>query len=78
MLLGDVDMDIQANLFEVALGIKEPLYTKNISFDEEIGELHIHVDFRRGSKFACPACGQEECAVHDTVDKVWRHLNFFQ
>lgn len=71
-------MDIQSNLFEMALGIKEPLYIKEISFDEENGELHIYVDFRRGSRFACPVCGQEECAVHNTTEKVWRHLNFFQ
>lgn len=71
-------MDIQTNLFEMALGIKEPLYIKNISFNEEIGELHIYIDFRRGSRFSCPVCNQEHCAVHDTVEKVWRHLNFFQ
>lgn len=71
-------MDVRSKLFEAALGIKEPLYIKNISFDEEIGELHIYIDFRRGSKFACPVCGKEECAVHDTTEKVWRHLNFFQ
>lgn len=71
-------MDVQSKLFEVALGIQEPLYIKNISFDEEIGELHIYVDFRRGSRFSCPICGREECAVHDTTEKVWRHLNFFQ
>lgn len=70
-------MYIQSNLFEMALGIKEPLYIKNISFNEEVGELHIYIDFRRGSKFSCPVCNQEHCAVHDTVEKVWRHLNFF-
>lgn len=62
-------MDIQSKLFETALGIKEPLYIKNISFDEEIGELHIYVDFKRGSRFACHICGKEECAVHDTTEK---------
>ena len=71
-------MDIQSKLFETALGIEEPLYIKDIIFDEEIGELHIFVDFRRGSKFICPVCNQEHCSVHDTTEKVWRHLNFFQ
>ena len=50
-------MDIQSKLFEVALGIEEPLYNKEFHFDEGIGELHIFVDFRRGSKFICPICG---------------------
>ena len=71
-------MDIQSKLFEVALGIEEPLYIKEIHFDEGVGELHIFVDFRRGSKFICPICRKEECSVHDTKEKVWRHLNFFQ
>lgn len=71
-------MDIQSKLFEVALGIEEPLYIKSIGFDEEIGELHIYIDFRRGGRFVCPNCGKKECAVHDTKEKVWRHLNFFQ
>ena len=71
-------MDIQSKLFETALGIEEPLYIKDISFEEELGELHIFVDFRRGSKFTCPVCGEEHCCLHDTTEKVWRHLNFFQ
>ena len=29
-------MDIQSNLFEMAWGIKQSLYIKNITFDEEI------------------------------------------
>jgi len=71
-------MDIPSKLFESALGIKDPLYIKEIVFDECIGELHIYIDFRRGSKFICQNCGKEHCAVHDTVEKVWRHLDFFQ
>lgn len=71
-------MDIQTILFETALGIKEPLYIKHINFDESVGELHIHVDFRRGSKLLCPSCSNKLCCVHDTTDKAWRHLNCFQ
>lgn len=71
-------MDIQSKLFESALGIAEPLYIKEINFDENVGELHIYIDFRRGSRFLCPNCGKEHCSVHDTVEKAWRHLDFFQ
>lgn len=71
-------MDIQSKLFESALGIEEPLYIKEINFDENVGELHIYIDFKRGSKFLCPNCGKEHCTAHDTVEKVWRHLDFFQ
>lgn len=65
-------------LFATALQISEPLYVKNVDFDPAEGELHIHIDFRKGSKFKCPICGQECLSVHDTVEKTWRHLNFFQ
>lgn len=70
-------MNIQTELFESALCIEKPLYISNIAFNE-LSELHIYIDFERGSKFLCPVCGKEECPTHDTVEKVWRHLNFFQ
>jgi transposase len=36
------------------------------------------MDFQRGGKFACPECGAEGLPAYDTVDKTWRHLNFWQ
>ncbi|MGI0156306.1 MAG: transposase, partial [Thermoplasmata archaeon] len=38
------------------------------------------LDFPRGARFACPeeACANSQCAVHDTMDKRWRHLDFFE
>ena len=35
------------------------------------GEVHVSVDFERGARF-------EGCSVHDTVERTWRHLNFFK
>ena len=70
-------MNVQIKLFEAALCIEKPLYISNIEFNE-LSELHIYINFERGSKFSCPICEKEECSVHDTVEKVWRHLNFFQ
>lgn len=40
-------------------------------------KLEIYLDFEVGKKFECPE-GGEMSAVHDTVEKRWRHLNFFQ
>jgi transposase len=65
-------------LFGVALGVEEPIYIEKIEFDKEQGELHIKMDFRRGGKFPCSVCGAEGLDVHDTEEKQWRHLNFFQ
>ncbi len=47
-------------------------------FAVEDGRLDLYVDFPRGSRFACAECGGEGCAVHDTKDETWRHLDFFQ
>jgi transposase len=64
-------------LFETALGISPPWLVAGVQFDEQARALTIRIDFARGSRFAVP--GQEGLhAVHDTVVKRYRHLNFFQ
>ena len=62
-------------LFRSALGIESTWHVKDISFDLELKRLDIDLDFTRGSKFDLDG---EMCAVHDTVRKRWRHLNFFE
>lgn len=69
---------MEKELFGIALGIKEPVYIDEIMFDAAEGELHIHMNFQRGGRFSCSECGALELPVHDTVEKMWRHLNFFQ
>lgn len=65
-------------LFAMALQIQEPLFVKRVEFDQAIGELHIYIDFRKGSKFSCAVYGKDKMDIHDTIEKTWRHLNFFQ
>ena len=69
---------MEKELFGMALRIEEPVYIDEIALDVAEGELHIHMNFRRGGRFACAECGEADLAVHDTVEKTWRHLNFFQ
>ena len=69
---------MEKELFSKALGVEEPVYIESIILDSEAGELHIEMNFRKGGKFACSECGAQMLPVHDTVDKTWRHLNFFQ
>lgn len=68
-------------LFELALNIQDPWYIKDIQFSAENKRLDIHIDFRKGSVFHY-ASSQEnikgDFKVYDTVDKQWRHLNFFE
>ena len=64
-------------LFEIALGIEEPLHIESYKFTSA-QELHIYIDFRKGAHFNCQTCGCEQTEVHDTKKKAWRHLDFFQ
>jgi transposase len=68
------------NVFEQALGIKEPWFIDRFSFDVEKRRLDIHIDFPAGTRFEYVS--KEEgvdgrYSVHDTKEKTWRHLNFF-
>jgi transposase len=70
----------ELGLFTVALGLVAPWRVVRSEFDPEATQLDLYLDFERGAQFACPAkdCAQDRCPVHDTVDKTWRHLDFFQ
>ena len=65
-------------LIQAALMLTPPWQVAECQFDVNQERLNIHLGFLRGSHFPCPACGQADCAVHDTEQKSWRHLNFFQ
>lgn len=67
-------------LFTAALGLGEPWRVSQAEFDEESGRLDLRVVFPRGARFPCSESGCEQggCPVHDTVEKSWRHLDFFQ
>lgn len=65
-------------LFKMALGIELPWEIKDIRFeDSATGKaLRIDIDFKKGSKFLDKS--GMLCEVYDTVQKTWRHLNFFE
>jgi transposase len=65
-------------LLQLALGLAPPWTVVSCHFDAEQRRLDIGLGFPRGSRFPCPSCGQGNCPVHDTEQKSWRHLNFFQ
>jgi transposase len=62
----------------LALGLIPPWLVESCVFDPEKKRLDIYIDFSRGGEFPCPACSRMNCKGYDTVDKVWRHLNFFE
>jgi transposase len=67
-------------LFTAALGLGESWRVSQAEFAEEPGRLDLPAAYQRGARFPCPepGCGEGECRVHDTVEKTWRHLDFFQ
>lgn len=73
-------MDIEL-LFAKALGIEEPWIIKSVYFDSDKKLLEIKVDFKRGATFPYKDATTGNTKVYkayDTVEKSWRHLNFFE
>jgi len=63
----------------MALGLQSPWQVNDISFSADEStrkELHLHISFVRGSRF--PDETGAACPVHDTVEREWQHLNFFE
>ncbi len=67
-----------SDLFQQALGLQEPWSVVGVNFDGEARRLELVLDFAKGARFACPECDRADCKVHDTEQKTWRHLDFFQ
>ena len=66
-------------LFSMALGLQSPWQVDSIEFkttNEGQKELHLQIGFVAGSQF--PDKTGALCKVHDTVDRSWQHLNFFE
>jgi transposase len=70
-------MGDQNALFEMALQLGNGWRVVRSEFDAAGGKLELWLDFEAGSRFPDPE-GGELCPVHDTRDKRWRHLNFWQ
>jgi transposase len=66
------------HLLQLALGIQSPWFVAASDFDADKKRLDITLDFKTGARFDCPDCKAAGCPVHDTVEKTWRHLDFFQ
>lgn len=65
-------------LFSAALGLTAPWTVERIEFSPEEQQLDLWLDFPAGSTFDCPDCTRPGCKVHDTTERTWRHLDFFQ
>ncbi len=70
----------QNQLFTLALGLAQPWKIVSVEFSPTNKRLDIHIDFIPGSKFQLGGDSQDKNAypAYDTVEKEWRHLDFFQ
>jgi transposase len=77
-MLSAAKMDAK-DLFTAALQLSPEWKVTDCRLDQEARRLTLKLDFTAGSKFRAPgASHQLLCPVHDTVEKTWRHLDFFQ
>lgn len=65
------------HLFTQALGLSSPWKVVSTDFDPKAKTLDLVIDFERGARFVDPETG-ELCPVHDTVQRSWEHLRFFE
>lgn len=66
-------------IFTKALGLQEPWHVVKAEFvdaSKNSKELHLWLDFTPGYKFSVN--GSTPTTAYDTLERVWRHLNFFE
>ena len=70
--------EVELGLFTAALGLSAPWRVTRTEFDGS--QLDLYLEFPRGARFPCPAkdCTEGACVVHDTAERTWRHMDFFQ
>ena len=69
----------EKQLFGLALGLTPPWFIEKVEFDPANKRLDLFLSFTKGARFAWTECGAGElCPVHDTKERTWRHLDFFQ
>ena len=68
----------ERSVFGMALGLGDSAwYVESVTFDRELRRLDIRLEFSPGTRFKHPGSGQL-VPVYDTLERTWRHLNFFQ
>jgi len=64
-------------LFTAALGLGRQWRVAQCRFEGEPKRLELRLEHVPGEHFECPVC-KASCGIHDTIERRWRHLNFFQ
>lgn len=66
-------------LFEQALPLGHQWKVSRNQFEGNPKKLILHVGIKEDTtQMACPCCDEKGCAIHDKLERRWRHLNFWQ
>ena len=63
-------------IFSIALGLEAPWQIQDVIFNKAESQLDIYLSFTRGHQFKME--DGNTYTAHDTVERRWEHLNFFQ
>lgn len=72
----DLDLDLKLDRKTGRKQDRKPEVKDEAGVDP--GELHVTIDFSPGSRFACSECAESGLEVHDTLERTWQHLGFFE
>ncbi|CAN5263625.1 ISL3-like element ISMac21 family transposase [soil metagenome] len=56
------------------LEVKKPWFVREIDVHKGTKSVNVFIDYEDRTTFKCPNC-EQECKVHDSRYRVWRHLN---
>jgi transposase len=66
------------DLLQLALQLPNTWHVESSEFNADKSKLTISLNYKNGETFDCPTCHTKKCNVHDSSERSWRHLNFFQ
>lgn len=72
----DICLMNNEQLFQLALNIEAPWFVTKTEFRNEEGKKSMHITLEYQSGFFTWPTGHS--AVHDRLDRMWRHMNFFE
>lgn len=65
-------------LYRHLLGLSDPWLVARVELDMAKQHVDVYVEHPRGTRFACPDCGQQSAVYDHLSERVWRHLDSCQ
>lgn len=68
----------ETEFYQRILGLQSPWVVSDVKLDTEAGQVDIHVEHCKSTKFCCPECGTELACYDHVSTRRWRHLDTMQ